>query len=98
MKRLGLVDNGQTLSFYMWPGDDAIHRGEKSCLTQKVAGNLPASPMLWTLPKVIGFLGYDPSGDNRTSLGGRLLRYRRSRGMTQEELAKQIGIDPATLG
>jgi len=32
-----------------------------------------------------------------TTIGEKLLRYRKSRGMTQKQLAKQIGIDPMTL-
>jgi transcriptional regulator with XRE-family HTH domain len=55
------------------------------------------NPILWVMPKIIEFLGYHPStGDYRT-LGGRLLQYRESRGMSQKGLAKRIGIDPTTL-
>lgn len=31
------------------------------------------------------------------ALGQKLLKYRRDQGMTQKELARQIGIDPTTL-
>lgn len=55
------------------------------------------NPMLRLLPKIIEFLGYEPSVGNRDTLGGKLLRYRKSRGVTQKELAKQIVIDPTTL-
>jgi transcriptional regulator with XRE-family HTH domain len=56
-----------------------------------------AQPMLHSLPKIIEFLGYDPMPTNFKALHETLLQYRKSRGMTQKELAKQIGIDPATL-
>lgn len=56
------------------------------------------NPMLWTLPNIIEFLGYDPPVGEANSLGGHLLRYRKSRGITQKRLAKLIGIDAATLG
>jgi transcriptional regulator with XRE-family HTH domain len=47
---------------------------------------------------VISFLGYDPDavGEPRT-LDKKVLQYRKSCGMSQKELAKQIGIDPTTL-
>ena len=50
------------------------------------------------MPKIIEFLGYDPSVGDRGRLRENPLHYRKSRGMTQKELAKRIGIDPATLG
>jgi transcriptional regulator with XRE-family HTH domain len=56
------------------------------------------TPMLWTLPNVIEFLGYDPSVGEPTSPGGKLLQFRKYRGMTQKELAKQKGTDQSTLG
>ncbi|MDP2886817.1 MAG: helix-turn-helix transcriptional regulator [Ignavibacteria bacterium] len=56
------------------------------------------TPMLWALPKIIEFLDYDPSFGDPSTLGGRLLRYRKYQGMTQKELSKQIGIDPSTIG
>jgi len=49
------------------------------------------------LPKIIEFLGYDPMPSVSKSLGERLLRYRKHRGTSQKELAKQISIDPTTL-
>jgi transcriptional regulator with XRE-family HTH domain len=56
------------------------------------------TPMLWALPKIIEFLGYDPSFGDPNALGGKLLGFRKSRGVTQKELARLIGIDPTTLG
>ncbi len=55
------------------------------------------TPTLWTLSKIIEFLGYDPSVDNPSTMGGRLLRFRKCRGMSQKEFAMRIGIDPTTL-
>jgi transcriptional regulator with XRE-family HTH domain len=48
------------------------------------------------MPAIIRFLGYHPlpEGD---SWGGRLLRQRISLGLTQEEAACRIGVDPGTL-
>lgn len=56
-----------------------------------------SKPMLHLLPKVIEFLGYNPMTNERKTLGEKLLQYRKSCGITQKELAKQIGIDPTTL-
>ena len=55
------------------------------------------SPSLYQIPKVIKFLGYDPYTTNET-LGGKIIQARRALGMTQEELARRLGIDPTTLG
>ena len=55
-------------------------------------------PTLRTIPTIIEFLGYDPISTETTTLGEVPLRYRKSRGVNQKELAKQIGIDPTTLG
>jgi len=49
------------------------------------------------MPAVIAFLGYDPHPDPKT-LGETLRAYRRALGLTQQELAKQLGICRYTLG
>ncbi len=49
------------------------------------------------MPRILEFLGYDPSPNEPKTLGEKLLKYRRDRGMTQKELARLIGIDPGTL-
>ena len=54
-------------------------------------------PTLRCIPKIVEFLGYDPSPNDSNRLGGKLLRYRKSRGISQREFARQIGIDPTTL-
>ncbi|MEX1138902.1 MAG: helix-turn-helix transcriptional regulator [Bacteroidota bacterium] len=54
-------------------------------------------PPLRHMPKILEFLGYDPSPNEPRTIGEKLLKYRRDRGMTQKELARQIGIDPTTL-
>ena len=54
-------------------------------------------PPLRYVPKILEFLGYNPASDEPISLGGKLLKYRRDRGLTQKQLARQIGIDPTTL-
>ena len=54
-------------------------------------------PTLKYLPKVRAFLGYDPTPGDPKTLGEKVLQYRKSRGVSQKELAKTIGIDPTTL-
>ncbi|MGD0589996.1 MAG: helix-turn-helix transcriptional regulator [Bacteroidota bacterium] len=56
-----------------------------------------SEPMLWVIPKVIEFLGCVPDLQSTQSFGQRIRAYRYLHGITQKELAKQIGIDPATL-
>jgi transcriptional regulator with XRE-family HTH domain len=55
-----------------------------------------AQPDLRFMSAVIQFLGYNPLLAADT-LNGRLIRHRTSLGMTQEEAAKSIGVDPNTL-
>jgi len=52
---------------------------------------------LWAIPKVIEFLGYNPDLFSAKTIGQRIKTYRQLQGITQNELAKEIGIDPATL-
>ena len=54
-------------------------------------------PLVRQIPAVISFLGYNPFAPDGKSLANELRRYRVTRGLTQGELARQIGIDPATL-
>jgi DNA-binding XRE family transcriptional regulator len=56
-----------------------------------------SEPMLWVIPKVVEFLGYEPNTSSVKSLGQRIKAYRLMKGITQKELAKQVGIDPTTL-
>jgi len=54
-------------------------------------------PALRSIAAVICFLGYNPLPEGHT-LNGRLIRHRTSLGMTQEEAAKRLGVDPGALG
>lgn len=48
-------------------------------------------------PAIIAFLGYDPSPTPKT-LGEKIVAWRRRNGISRKALAKQLGIDEATLG
>ena len=54
-------------------------------------------PPLRYMPKALKFLGHDPALSKPETLGEKLLKYRRKRGITQKELAWRIGIDPTAL-
>lgn len=56
-----------------------------------------SSPRLHLIPKVIQFLGYVPFQDEGRSLGERVVRFRRSLGIRQDQLSHQLGVDPSTL-
>jgi len=56
-----------------------------------------SQPALSFIPKIIKFLGYNPFSPQATSMGLRIYYYRRIRGISQEKLARQIGINPGTL-
>jgi transcriptional regulator with XRE-family HTH domain len=56
------------------------------------------SPQIHVLPQVIRFLGYNPLPAPE-SLAGRLVLTRKLlMGLTQQEMAKRLRIDPTTLG
>jgi transcriptional regulator with XRE-family HTH domain len=56
-----------------------------------------SNPTLRSMPKITRFLAYDPVPADSRTLGERLLKYRKSLGVNQKELARRIGIDPTTL-
>jgi len=56
-----------------------------------------SSPQLHYTQKVIEFLGYVPFEPPPRTLGERIVNKRRLLGITQEELAHRLGVDPTTL-
>jgi transcriptional regulator with XRE-family HTH domain len=57
------------------------------------------SPSLRFISRIVQFLGYNPYEDiSSRSLGERIVIYRQIHGVSQEQLASQLGIDPGTLG
>jgi transcriptional regulator with XRE-family HTH domain len=56
-----------------------------------------SEPELRFIPKIIEFLGYRPDGTKPVSLGETIRHYRQMRGISQKELARELGIDPSTL-
>jgi transcriptional regulator with XRE-family HTH domain len=56
-------------------------------------------PSLRMIPRIIGFLGYDPfqNDSDSLSLGERVVRVRQRLGITQKDLARRLGVDPSTL-
>ena len=53
-------------------------------------------PGLRHLPKIIRFLGYNPLPPART-LAEQIVRHRKTLGLSREQLAKRLGVDPGTL-
>jgi transcriptional regulator with XRE-family HTH domain len=54
-------------------------------------------PSLRFLPRIVKFLGYSPLDASDLTLGQQILTYRRFHGLRQEDLARQLGVDPSTL-
>jgi DNA-binding transcriptional regulator YiaG len=54
------------------------------------------APALRHLPKIIGFLGYNPLPLAQT-LAEQLIRHRKMLGLSRDALALRLGIDPGTL-
>ena len=70
-----------------------LHVGEWTYLLWEHDRTFPNIRM-W--PRVIGFLGYYPFPKPQT-LSDRLIAFRRLRGLSIKELARQLGIDAGTL-
>jgi DNA-binding XRE family transcriptional regulator len=54
-------------------------------------------PSLAQIPKIIEFLSRDPFEKETEKLGDKIREYRRVHGITQKELAEQLGVDQTTL-
>ncbi|MFI5253101.1 MAG: multiprotein-bridging factor 1 family protein [Bacteroidota bacterium] len=48
--------------------------------------------------KIYDFLGYIPRDGNATDLAEKIKQYRIHKGLSLRRLAKELGIDPGTLG
>jgi len=55
-----------------------------------------SNPRLPAMPKIIEFLGYNPLPAGQT-FGERLRLHRIEVGLTQQQLAQKLGINPSTL-
>ena len=53
-------------------------------------------PGLRGLPAVIEFVGYDPRSEP-TTIGAKIKTWRTARGLSQEEMARRLDVDPSTL-
>ena len=54
-------------------------------------------PQIQYYPKLIEFLGYTPFPVETETLGGRIKNYRILNGLSQEELAKKMGVNESTI-
>jgi len=54
-------------------------------------------PHIMHYPKIIEFLGYIPFEIDTSTLGGKIKRYRYLKGISQEQLAKELGVDESTV-
>ena len=60
--------------------------------------NNRVEPSISFIPKIIGFLGYIPFKTKHSSLGEKIIAFRRIHGLSQKKLASLIGIDSTTIG
>lgn len=60
--------------------------------------NNRSHPTLPFIPRIIEYLGYVPFDTNDQPLKGRIVNVRRMLGWTQKRLARELGVDPTTLG
>jgi len=56
------------------------------------------SPSIYSIPKIIGFLGYVPFDIKTKTLEEKIKTYRLILGLSQKKLANLLGIDVSTIG
>ena len=59
--------------------------------------NKRGRPQIIFYPRIIKFLGYLPIKIDTTTLAGKVKEYRYLNGLTQQQLAYQLGIDESTI-
>jgi len=60
--------------------------------------NNRVEPSISFIPKIIGFLGYIPFDTKYSSLGEKIIAFRRIHGLSQKKLSSLLGIDSTTIG
>ncbi len=59
--------------------------------------NRRSKPKIHLIPEIIKFLGYVPFKLKLNTVGNKIITYRKLTGMSQRELANELGIDQSTL-
>lgn len=59
--------------------------------------NNRGKPQVEWYPQIIRFLGYFPFSIDTSTLAGRIRKYRYSNGLSQENLAKYLGVNESTV-
>jgi DNA-binding XRE family transcriptional regulator len=54
-------------------------------------------PQIKFFPSIISFLGYIPFVVDLTTFSGKLIAYRKTNGLSQNQLGKLLGVDGATV-
>lgn len=54
-------------------------------------------PRLYQYPAIIAFLGYYPFDHETATFGGKIRRYKYEHGLSNEKLAKVLGVDEGTV-
>jgi DNA-binding transcriptional regulator YiaG len=54
-------------------------------------------PRLYQYPAIIKFLGYYPFDHETETFGGKIKRYKHEHGLSNEKLAKLLGVDETTI-
>lgn len=67
----------------------------EDCITLWEGGK--SKPHVSYYPKLIQFLGYIPFTIDTSTLGGKIRNYRYLNGLTQEDLAKELGVNESTV-
>ena len=60
--------------------------------------NSRISPSIYSIPKIIEFLGYYPYDTKAKTLGEKIKTYRKFFGLSQKKLSNLLGIDVSTIG
>lgn len=59
--------------------------------------NNRSEPQIQFYPSIIKFLGYQPFNNSFQSIGGKIMLYRTTHGLSHKKLGKLLGVDASTI-
>jgi len=101
----GYIENPQTIADHL--RNRRLELGTTQAKVAKMLGvsedtvtyweNERSKPQIQFFPKIIQFLGYNPSPVDTITLAGRMKKYRLEHGLSQKDLATLSGLDESSI-
>jgi len=77
---------------------EVADKPNKTIFAYRNWGRNQRNPSYRSMPRVVEFLGYIPFDMQFEGLGQKICAYRQLFGLRQKDLARQIGVEPTTIG